>query len=168
MLNEEPVHGTDLHHADAECTGTGGAHEAQPDPGAPEGQVVVLVDDSIVRGTTSKRIIGIVRDAGAREIHMRIGSPAIIAPCYLGTDFPTREELIAHKRTEEEVRKSITATTLHHISLDGLVEATGFSCDHLCLGCLTGCYPVPIKGEQAKPCQVDYVDSTVQVQLPVV
>ena len=128
---------------------------------------VVLVDDSIVRGTTSKRIIGIVRDAGAREIHMRIGSPAIIAPCYLGTDFPTREELIAHQRTEEEVRKSITATTLHHITLDALVEATGFSGDHLCLGCLTGCYPLPIKGEQAKPCQIDYVDSTVQVQLPV-
>ena len=133
-----------------------------------KGKSVVLVDDSIVRGTTSKRIIGIVRDAGAREVHMRIGSPAIIAPCYLGTDFPTREELIAHNQTEEEVRKSITATTLHHITLDALVGATGFSCDHLCLGCLTGCYPVPIKGEQAKPCQVDYVDSTVQVQLPVI
>ena len=126
---------------------------------------VVLVDDSIVRGTTSRRIIGTVRDAGAREIHVRIGSPAIIAPCYLGTDFPTREELIAHNRTEEEVRKCITATTLHHISLKGLIEATGFPGDHLCTGCLTGCYPLPIDGEQAKPCQIDFVDTTFQANL---
>jgi amidophosphoribosyltransferase len=126
---------------------------------------VVLVDDSIVRGTTSKRIIGIVRDAGAREVHMRIGSPAIKAPCYLGTDFPTREELIAHNRNEEEVRKSITATTLHHISLDALIEATGFTRDHLCIGCLTSCYPLPIDGEKARTCKVDFMDSTIQSKL---
>lgn len=126
---------------------------------------VVLVDDSIVRGTTSKRIIGIVRDAGAREVHVRIGSPAIKAPCYLGTDFPTREELIAHNRTEEEVRKSITATTLHHISLEGLVKATGFDGENLCLGCLTGCYPLPIEGEMAKTSPVDFVDATYQTKL---
>ncbi|NMB80082.1 MAG: amidophosphoribosyltransferase, partial [Methanomicrobiales archaeon] len=125
-----------------------------PIPSHLKGKSVVLVDDSIVRGTTSKRIIGIVRDAGAREIHVRIGSPAIIAPCYLGTDFPTREELIAHNRTEEEVRKSITATTLHHISLDALVEAIGFPRDDLCTGCLTSCYPLPIDGEKAKQCRI--------------
>ena len=136
-----------------------------PIPAHLKDKSVVLVDDSIVRGTTSKRIIGLVRDAGAREIHVRIGSPAIIAPCYLGTDFPTREELIAHNRTEDEVRKSITATTLHHISIEGLMEATGFNRDELCVGCLTGCYPLPIEGEQAKPCNVDFVDGTYQAKL---
>ncbi|MCK9579927.1 MAG: amidophosphoribosyltransferase [Methanoregula sp.] len=138
-----------------------------PIPAHLKDKSIVLVDDSIVRGTTSKRIIGMVRDAGAREIHMRIGSPPITAPCYLGVDMPTREELIAHNRNEEEVRKSITATTLHHISLDGLVEAIGFGRENLCTGCITGCYPVPIEGEHAKPCQVDFVDNTIQVKLGV-
>jgi len=126
---------------------------------------VVLVDDSIVRGTTSKRIIDMMRDAGAREIHMRIGSPAIKAPCYLGVDMPTRTELIASDKVEDEVRHSITATTLHHISLDALVEAIGFSRDDLCTGCLTGCYPLAIKGEVAKPRQVNFVDETIQSKL---
>ncbi len=111
---------------------------------------MVLVDDSIVRGTTSKRIIEMMRDAGAREVHMRIGSPAIKAPCYLGVDMPTREELIASNRIEEEVRHSITATSLHHISIEALVKAIGFDHDDLCTGCLTGCYPLPIDGETGK------------------
>ena len=136
-----------------------------PIPAHLKDKSVVLVDDSIVRGTTSKRIIGLVREAGAREVHVRIGSPAIKAPCYLGVDFPTREELIAHKLDEEGVRKSITATTLHHISLDALVEAIGFSRDDLCTGCLTGCYPLPIDGENAAPCRIDFVDTTIQSKL---
>jgi amidophosphoribosyltransferase len=136
-----------------------------PIPAHLKDRSIVLVDDSIVRGTTSKRIIEMVRDAGASEIHMRIGSPAIKAPCYLGVDFPTREELIAHNRNEEEVRKSITATSLHHISLDALVEAIGFTRDDLCTGCLTSCYPLPIEGEHAKPCRIDFVDSTIQAKL---
>jgi amidophosphoribosyltransferase len=136
-----------------------------PIPAHLKDRSVVLVDDSIVRGTTSKRIIEMVREAGAREIHVRVGSPAIKAPCYLGVDFPTREELIAHNRTEDEVRKSITATTLHHISLEALVEAIGFDRDDLCTGCLTSCYPLPIDGEKAKPCRIDFVDSTIQAKL---
>jgi amidophosphoribosyltransferase len=136
-----------------------------PIPAHLKNRSVILVDDSIVRGTTSKRIIEMVRDAGAREIHMRIGSPAIKAPCYLGVDFPTREELIAHNRTEDDVRKSITATSLHHISLEALIEAIGFSRDDLCTGCLTSCYPLPIEGEKAKPCRIDFVDSTIQAKL---
>ena len=136
-----------------------------PIPAHLQDKSVVLVDDSIVRGTTSKRIIGIVREAGAREVHVRVGSPAIKAPCYLGVDFPTREELIAHNRDEEEVRKSITATTLHHISLDALVEAIGFSRDDLCTGCLTSCYPLPIDGEKAKPLRLEFADTTVQAKL---
>lgn len=136
-----------------------------PIPAHLKDKSVVLVDDSIVRGTTSKRIIGIVREAGAREVHLRVGSPAIKSPCYLGVDFPTREELIAHNRNEEEVRKSITADTLHHISLEALIEAIDFDRDDLCTGCLTSCYPLPIEGEQARPCRIDFSDSTIQAKL---
>jgi amidophosphoribosyltransferase len=136
-----------------------------PIPAHLKDRSVVLVDDSIVRGTTSKRIIEMVREAGAREIHVRVGSPAIKSPCYLGVDFPTREELIAHNRSEEDVRKSITATTLHHISLEALIEAIGFDRDDLCTGCLTSCYPLPIEGEKARPCRIDFVDSTIQAKL---
>ena len=131
------------------------------------GRSVVLVDDSIVRGTTSRRIIGIIRDAGAKEVHVRIGSPAIKAPCYLGVDIPTREELIAPYKTEEEVRKSITATTLHHISLDALVESIGIERKHLCTGCLTGCYPVAITEEKSKVPAIDFLDGTYQTKLEI-
>ncbi|MFA6333339.1 MAG: amidophosphoribosyltransferase [Methanoregula sp.] len=136
-----------------------------PIPAHLKDQSIVLVDDSIVRGTTSKRIIEMMRDAGAREIHMRIGSPAITAPCYLGVDMPTRGELIASNKVEDEVRKCITATTLHHISLGALTAAIGFDRESLCTGCLTGCYPLPIEGEKAKTCQISFVDETVQSKL---
>jgi len=126
---------------------------------------IVLIDDSIVRGTTSKRIIDLMREAGAREVHVRIGSPQIKAPCYLGVDFPTRQELIASDKIEEEVRKSITATTLHHVSLDALIEAVGCGRDQLCIGCLTGCYPLPIEGEHGKIPHVDFVAGTYQASL---
>ena len=131
------------------------------------GKSVVLVDDSIVRGTTSRRIIGIVRDAGAGAVHVRIGSPAIKAPCYLGVDLPTREELIANERDDEEVRKRITASSLHHISLDALVESIGIEKKHLCTGCLTGCYPVSIDGEASHSPGVDFLDGTYQTKLEI-
>jgi amidophosphoribosyltransferase len=136
-----------------------------PIPAHLKDKSIVLVDDSIVRGTTSRRIIDMMREAGAREIHVRIGSPAIKAPCYLGVDMPTREELIASNRVEAEVRHKITATTLHHVSLSALVEAIGIDREDLCTGCLTGCYPLDIEGEQAKTRQVDFVDATYQAKL---
>ena len=108
---------------------------------------VILVDDSIVRGTTAKRILSLVRDFGAEEIHLRIASPPVIAPCYLGTDFPTREELISSAKTVDEVCDTIGASTLAHVSLSGLVEASGLPKEYLCLGCLTGVYPLEIAGE---------------------
>lgn len=108
---------------------------------------VILVDDSIVRGTTAKRILSLVRDFGAAEIHLRIASPPVIAPCYLGTDFPTREELISSAKTVDEVRDTIGASTLVHVSLAGLIEASGLPKESLCLGCLTGMYPLEIAGE---------------------
>ncbi|TAJ45321.1 amidophosphoribosyltransferase [Methanofollis fontis] len=112
-----------------------------------EGQSVVLVDDSVVRGTTSRRLIDTVRDAGAREVHLRVGSPPIIAPCYLGVDFPTRSELIASARQTDEVRDLIHADSLYHIPLEKMVEAIGIEIGHLCTACLTGQYPVEVPGE---------------------
>ena len=136
-----------------------------PIPAHLAGKSVVLVDDSIVRGTTSKRIIEMMREAGAREVHVRIGSPQIKAPCYLGVDMPTRQELIASDKIEEEVRRNITATTLHHVSLDALIEAIGCGRDDLCTGCLTGCYPIPIEGEQGRTPHIDFIPGTYQVNL---
>ena len=120
---------------------------------------VVLVDDSIVRGTTSKKILSLVREFGAKELHLRIASPPIIAPCYLGTDFPTRNELIASKKSVPEVETEIDATSLAHISLDGLIQAIGIPRENLCLGCLTGRYPVAIPGEEEDDREIGMVDS---------
>ena len=129
------------------------------------GKSVVLVDDSIVRGTTSRRILDLVKDAGAREVHMRVGSPPIKAPCYLGVDMPTREELIAHNRSCDEVCDRIGATSLHHISIESLIRATGHPPDDLCTGCLTGIYPLKINCEKACPRHIDFISGTYQSDL---
>lgn len=115
-----------------------------------ENNRVILMDDSIVRGTTSRRIVDMVRNAGASEVHMRIGSPPIISPCYLGIDMATREELVAAHKTIAGVEALINADSLGYVSVEGLVEAVGIPEDDLCLGCLTGVYPVEIPGEQCK------------------
>ncbi|NJE77261.1 amidophosphoribosyltransferase [Thermococcus sp. ES12] len=104
-----------------------------------EGKSVVLVDDSIVRGTTMKRIVAMLRGAGAREVHVRIASPPIRHPCYMGVDIPTRHELIAAFGSVENVRKTIGADSLAYLSVDGLKKAVGRR--DLCLACLTGEYP---------------------------
>lgn len=126
---------------------------------------VVLVDDSIVRGTTSRRIIETMREAGAGEIHMRIGSPIIKAPCYLGVDMPTRTELIGSDKDVEEVRKSITADSLHYLSLPAMIDAIGIGAEDLCLGCLTGCYPVEITNETCDNRCITIVDRDFQTNL---
>jgi len=115
-----------------------------------EGKRVILLDDSIVRGTTSRRIVDMVRKAGAEEVHMRIGSPPIMSPCYLGIDMATKEELIAAHKTVAGVEALINADSLGYVSVEGLVEAIGIPKDDLCLGCLTGVYPVEIPGEECK------------------
>ncbi len=112
------------------------------------GKRVVLVDDSIVRGTTSRKIVDMVRAAGAKEVHFRVGSPPIIAPCYMGIDMSTREELIASSRSVEEIRKTIHADSLAYLSLEGLLKAVGMGEEELCLACLTGKYPVYVPGEE--------------------
>ena len=112
------------------------------------GRRVVLVDDSIVRGNTSRKIVDRMRKTGASGVHVRIGSPPIISPCYLGIDMPTRKELIAAHKSISEIETAIHAETLGYLSIDGLVRSIGIPASDLCLGCLTGTYPVEIPCEQ--------------------
>ncbi len=113
-----------------------------------EGKSVVLIDDSIVRGTTSRRIIDLIRKAGTREVHMRVASPPIISPCYLGIDMATREELVAAHKAVKGVEALINADSLGYLSIEGLVKSIGIPMDDLCVGCLSGVYPVEIPGER--------------------
>ncbi len=103
---------------------------------------VVLVDDSIVRGTTCRQIVRLVRGAGARKVHLRISCPPLIAPCYMGIDFPSKADLIAARMSVEEICKFIEADTLGYQTLDGLIDATHMPRSELCLACLTGDYPL--------------------------
>jgi amidophosphoribosyltransferase len=111
------------------------------------GKRVVIVDDSIVRGTTTKPIVDLLRKAGATEVHVRIHSPAMSHPCYLGVDTARREELIAHRMSVPEIARHIGADSLGYLSLPGLFRAVGRSSDVLCSGCFTGDYPVPVQLE---------------------
>jgi amidophosphoribosyltransferase len=110
-----------------------------------KGKKVLLFDDSIVRGTTSGRIINILREAGAKEVHMRVGCPPIKSLCKLGIDMPTDKELAASDKSVEDVRKLIGADSLKYLKLGGLEEAIGLSKKKLCTGCLTAKYPVEIR-----------------------
>jgi len=112
-----------------------------------EGKTVTIIDDSIVRGTTSTQLVDLIRDAGAEGVHVRIGAPAIVAPCYMGIDMATREELIASDKSPTEIRDKIGADSLSYISIDAVAEAIGRSRADLCLGCVTGEYPYDIDGE---------------------
>ncbi len=107
-----------------------------------KGKRVVLIDDSIVRGTTSRKIVKMIRNAGAKEVHMRISSPTTNYPCFYGIDTPTRQELIASSHTVDEIRKYITADTLAYLSLEGLKKAVGKDFDQYCYACFNGEYPV--------------------------
>ena len=106
-----------------------------------EGKRVVVVDDSIVRGTTTPRIVKLVRDSGAREVHVRITSPPIIHPCYLGVDMATHEELIAANFSVDEICQKIGADSLGYLSKEGLLKSVARKRGEMCLGCLTGEYP---------------------------
>jgi amidophosphoribosyltransferase len=112
-----------------------------------EGRRVVVVDDSIVRGTTSRKIVKMVRSAGAREVHMRISSPPIQWPCYYGIDTPTRKELIAASHSVEEIRRYLGADSLGYLSLDGMLKATGNDPASFCHACFTGAYRVGLGPE---------------------
>jgi amidophosphoribosyltransferase len=108
------------------------------------GKRVVLVDDSIVRGTTSRKLVRLVREAGAKEVHMRISCPPTISPCYYGVDTPTREELIASSNTPEQIRKYLGADSLGYLSLAGLRRAVDDTEGDFCTSCYTGVYPTDL------------------------
>ncbi|MDI3484731.1 MAG: amidophosphoribosyltransferase [Methanobacteriaceae archaeon] len=108
-----------------------------------KGKRIVLIDDSIVRGTTSKALIDVLKEAGAREIHLRIGCPPITSPCYYGIAMATKEELLASNRTIEQIRDILGVDSLGYLSIKSLVEAIGISKEDLCTGCLDGEYPTP-------------------------
>jgi len=108
------------------------------------GKRVVLVDDSIVRGTTSRKLVRMVREAGAKEVHMRISCPPTISPCYYGVDTPTREELIASSNTPEEICKYLGADSLGYLSLAGLRQAVNDTAGDFCTSCYTGVYPTDL------------------------
>jgi len=108
-----------------------------------EGKRVVVVDDSIVRGTTSRKIVKMIRHAGAKEIHMRISSPPVISPCFYGIDTPSKKELIGASHRIEEIRKYITADSLAYLSLEGMLAAAPGSGERYCNACFTENYPIP-------------------------
>lgn len=117
------------------------------------GKRIIMIDDSIVRGTTSDRIVRMLREAGAKEVHMRVSSPPFLWPCYFGTDIPEREQLIAYNRSTEDIRKVIGADSLGYLKIERLEQMVdGLP---ICKGCFTGKYPVEppqedIRGEYDK------------------
>ncbi|RKN84057.1 amidophosphoribosyltransferase [Paenibacillus ginsengarvi] len=127
--------------------------------GVVEGKRVVMIDDSIVRGTTSLRIVNLLREAGAKEVHVRISSPPFKNPCFYGIDTPSRKELIGAQKTIEEIRKAINADSLHFLSKEGLVESIG----HLhgetqgghCTACFDNMYPTQVPDEETAACGCD-------------
>ncbi len=112
-----------------------------------QGKRLIVIDDSIVRGTTSKKIVGILKEFGAKEVHMRISAPPTVGPCYYGVDTPTKEELISSKYSIEETKNYIGADTLAYLSIDGLLRSVGNDLSY-CMACFDGNYPIKNKNEQ--------------------
>jgi amidophosphoribosyltransferase len=108
-----------------------------------EGKKVVMVDDSIVRGTTTRGLVALVRGAGAREVHMRVSSPPVTGPCYYGIDTPSREELIAANLTQDEIASHLGVDSLGYLSLDGMLESVPGGPEGFCHACFSGDYPTP-------------------------
>jgi len=112
-----------------------------------EGKSVTLIDDSIVRGTTSRQLVKLLRESGASEVHFRVGSPPIVAPCYLGIDMASRDELMASDKDVDEIRDEIGADSLEYLNVDDISEALDMPRGEMCTGCVTGSYPVDVEGE---------------------
>jgi amidophosphoribosyltransferase len=111
---------------------------------AVEGKRVVLVDDSIVRGTTTRQLVGMVRDAGAKEVHLRINSPPLRYPCYYGIDMDTQDQFIAHRTRVSDIGEQVGADSIGYLSINGLIEAVGVSRGNFCLACFNNRYPIDI------------------------
>jgi amidophosphoribosyltransferase len=114
------------------------------------GKKLIVVDDSIVRGTTTPKVVAMLKRAGAKEVHLRICSPPIRHPCFFGVDMATRWELIAAQKTIPEIKEAIGADSLGYISIEGLIESVGLPKDMFCLACFTGDYPIPVQLEMDK------------------
>ncbi len=121
-----------------------------PLPQVLDGEKVVVVDDSIVRGTTTPSVVNLLRKAGAKEVHMRICAPPIKYPCFFGVDMATRAELIAAQKSVPEICKFIGADTLGYLSIEGLIKAVALPKEIFCLACFTGDYPIPVQIEMDK------------------
>ena len=114
------------------------------------GKRLVVVDDSIVRGTTTPRVVSLLKKAGAAEVHLRICAPPIRHPCFFGVDMASKWELIAARKTIPEIREHLGADSLGYLSLEGLIRAVGLPRDIFCLACFTGAYPIPVQIEMDK------------------
>jgi len=121
-----------------------------PLPQMLEGKRLVVVDDSIVRGTTTPKVVNLLRRAGVKEVHMRICAPPIRYPCFFGVDMATRQELIADHKAIPEIRDFIGADSLGYLSIEGLIKSVGLPKDIFCLACFTGDYPIPVQLEMDK------------------
>ena len=110
-----------------------------------KGKRVIIVDDSIVRGTTTKGKINAVRQAGAKEIHMRVSCPPIRFPCFYGVDFPTKEELLANNRNMQQIKEFLEVDSIGYISLEGMLSCASLPKNHYCTACWTGIYPIPVQ-----------------------
>jgi amidophosphoribosyltransferase len=124
-----------------------------------DGRRVVLIDDSIVRGTTSRKIVKMVKAAGAREVHLRISCPPTLSPCYYGIDTPSRSELIAATHTIEEIRKYVEADSVSYLSIEGLRAAVGDQQGSYCTSCYTGVYPVSFPRDERAYLQLALKDA---------
>jgi amidophosphoribosyltransferase len=120
-----------------------------------KGKRIVVVDDSIVRGTTSKKIVKMLYNAGAKEIHMRISSPPLLFPCYYGVDMVTQKEFIATSKTLEDIKNFLNVDSLGYLSIEGLVKAIGKSRSKFCLACFNGEYPVEVPVEKTSKHSID-------------
>ena len=115
-----------------------------------KGKKVILIDDSIVRGTTTRQVIKLLRTAGAKEIHLRVSSPPIKFSCHYGVDMPNPDELIASNRTLIDIQKELDVDSLAYLEMQGLKQSVNGSSDSYCDACFTGNYPVPVQLELGK------------------
>jgi amidophosphoribosyltransferase len=113
-----------------------------PVKGVIRGKRIVVVDDSIVRGTTSKKLVMMIRDAGAKEVHFRVSSPPIISPCFFGIDMPTKQELIGARMSVRKIEKYLEVDSLRYLSLEGMLSVSGLPDTTFCSGCFSGKYPM--------------------------
>jgi amidophosphoribosyltransferase len=119
---------------------------------AVRGKRVVLVDDSIVRGTTSRKLVRMLQSAGVKEIHMRISSPPVIGPCFYGIDTPEKSQLIAARNSVEKIRRYLGVDSLKYLSLDGMLKSTGLEPKSFCTACFTDKYPIRVPSCGAATC----------------